>query len=82
MIKWHVKLHVGPMFFYVFTFFFKIQKRFLSCCTRCREHWVTAVHADGGLRAVLSALVLGGAATPVGNQRMLCSFSVFNEQAG
>jgi len=27
---------------------------------------VTAVHVDGGLRAVLSVAVLAGAATPVG----------------
>ena len=27
---------------------------------------VTAVHVDGGLRAVLSGAVLAGAATPVG----------------
>jgi len=31
-----------------------------------RGDWMTAVHVDGGLRAVLSGAVLGGAATPMG----------------
>ena len=35
-------------------------------CVAARGDGVTAVHVDGGLRAVLSGAVLGGAATPVG----------------
>jgi len=35
-------------------------------CVTDRGDGVTAMHADGGLGAVLSGAVLGGAATPVG----------------
>jgi len=35
-------------------------------CVAARGEWVTAVHVDGGLCAVLSGAVLAGAATPVG----------------
>jgi len=35
-------------------------------CVTAGGDGVTAVHIDGGLHAVLSGAVLGGAATPVG----------------
>jgi len=35
-------------------------------CVAAGDDGLTAVHVDGGLHAVLSGAVLGGAATPVG----------------
>jgi len=43
---------------------------------------VTAMHVDGGLRAVLSGAVIAGEATPVGKSAHAVQFTFAAEQNG